>query len=227
MSESLAIFTSSRAKRYGVFLPRWWDALTKLQRQPDQIVIVHHESNLAGLPGSVPKDFQSRLKLVSTTEEDGLEYPNLCVGAAETDWVAFCGLDDQVMPNAYDELLAAKDAEIMVGNIVLSSGEQARSFWDIEKLKTQNTLPCHSPFRKSLWERVGGWPHVYWADWGFWMKCAMANATTFQANNFQVRFDLGETHETESGLLLDPHKRQAADEEIQAFAREIGFVHDP
>jgi len=224
--ESFALFTQSRAERYGVFLPRWWKAISRLDRQPDQIVIVHHESNLARVPESVPAEYASRVKLVSTPVEDGNAYGNLCVTAADTDWVAFCGLDDQVLPNGYDELVECGSAEIMVGGIRLSSGSEVRGVWDVEQLKRTNVMVAHSPFRKSLWERVGRGPEIYWSDWGFWAKCAMAEATTFRAQNVQVLFDLGESHETESGVLLPQQKRLEATEEFFVFAREIGFVDD-
>jgi hypothetical protein len=223
MSESLALFTSSRAARYGVFLPRWWNAISKLERQPDQIVIVCHSSNLARVPESVPVEYESRVKVVFSDSEVALDYPNLCVGSTDTDWVAFCGLDDQVLPNAYDEITNC-EAEILVGNIRLSDGSDFKGSWDLNRLRVENPLPALSPFRKSLWERVGGWPHVYWADWGFWMKCAMADATAVQSTKLQALFDLGEQHETESGRLLSAETRDLADIEIRAFAKEIGFA---
>jgi hypothetical protein len=222
--ESLAIFTSSRAERYGVFFPRWWQAISELERQPDQIVIAYHESNLAKVPESVPKEYASRVKLVVNDSEDGLIYGNLALEAADTDWVAFCGLDDQVLPNAYDELELCSDAEILIANLKLSDGSNSFGSWDTQRMKHQNPMAFLSPFRKSLWERVGGLPRIYWVDWGFWMKCAMAGATTYQSQNFQALFDLGADHETESGLLLPSQIRSAANDELNAFAKEIGFL---
>jgi hypothetical protein len=221
--ESLAIFTISRAERYGVFFPRWWQAISELERQPDQIVIAYHESNLAKVPESVPKEYASRVKLVVSNSENGLDYPNLGIDSADTDWVAFCGLDDQVLPNAYDELGLCSDAEILVANLQLSDGSKSFGSWDVQRMKQQNPMAFLSPFRKSLWERVGGMPKIYWSDWGFWMKAAMAGATTYQSQNFQALFDLGADHETESGLLLSSQKRTDADKELMAFAKEIGF----
>jgi hypothetical protein len=223
--ESLAIFTSSRAERYGVFIPRWWQAISQLERQPDQIVIAYHESNLCKVPDSVPKEYASRTKLVVSDSEDGLIYGNLAVEAAETDWVAFCGLDDQVLPNAYDEIALCKDAQILVANLNLSDGSKSMGSWDLQRMKYQNPMAAHSPYRKSLWESVGGIPAIYWGDWGLWMRFAMAGANTYQSQNFQVLFDLGNTHETESGPLLDHSLRMAADEELMAFAKEIGFLN--
>ena len=222
--ESLAIFTSSRAERYGVFFPRWWQAISELERQPDQIVIAYHESNLAKVPESVPKEYASRTKLVISKSENGRDYPNLCVESADTDWVAFCGLDDQVLPNAYDEIELCGDVEILIANLKLSDGSNSFGSWDTQRMKHQNPVPCHSPFRKSLWMRVGGRPKIHWEDWGFWMKAAMAGATTYQSQNFQALFDLGADHETESGLLLPSQIRSAANDELNAFAKEIGFL---
>jgi hypothetical protein len=222
--ESLAIFTSSRAERYGVFFPRWWQAISELSRQPDQVVITYHESNLAKVPESVPKEYKNRVKLVVCESEAGSVYPNLSVESCDTDWVAFCGLDDQVLPNAYDEIDNCRDSEILVSNLKLSDGSNFFGSWDIQRMKTENCVPCHSPFRKSLWERVGGRPYIYWEDWGFWMKCAMADAKTHQSQNFQVLFDLGTSHETESGPLLPNEIRSAANDEIKAFGKKIGFL---
>jgi hypothetical protein len=222
--ESLAIFTSSRAERYGVFFPRWWQAISELERQPDQIVIAYHESNLAKVPESVPKEYASRVKLVVSNSENGLDYPNLGIDSADTDWVAFCGLDDQVLPNAYDELGLCSDAEILVANLQLSDGSKSFGSWDVQRMKHQNPMAFLSPFRKSLWARVGGIPKIYWSDWGFWMKAAMAGATTYQSQNLQALFDLGADHETESGLLLPSQIRSAANDELTAFAKEIGFL---
>lgn len=222
--ESLAIFTSSRAEHYGVFFPRWWQAISELERQPDQIVIAYHESNLAKVPESVPKEYASRVKLVVSDSEDGLIYGNLAVEAADTDWVAFCGLDDQVLPNAYDELELCSDVEILVANLKLSNGSKSYGSWDTQRMKHQNPMAALSPYRKSLWQRVGGIPEIYWGDWAFWMKCAMAGATAYQSQNFQALFDIGADHETESGLLLPTQKRSEADNELMAFAKEIGFL---
>jgi hypothetical protein len=222
--ESLAIFTSSRAERYGVFIPRWWQAITELERQPDQIVIAYHESNLCKVPESVPKEYASRTKLVVSDSEDGLIYGNLAVDAAETDWLAFCGLDDQVLPNAYDELELCSEAEILVANLKLSNGSDSFGSWDTQRMRHENPMAALSPFRKSLWQRVGGMPQIYWGDWGFWMKSAIAGATTYQSQNFQALFDLGANHETESGLLLTSQKRSEADKELRAFAKDIGFI---
>jgi hypothetical protein len=221
---TLAVHTSSHAERYGVFIPRYWQAMRGLNRQPDQIVILHHSSNLTRFPESVPKEYRSRVKVVETDKEHGAATVNLNIAAVDTDWVAFCGLDDQLFPEAYDEIAGVGDAEILVGNVRMSNGVEFRGVWDPESLKTRNTLTALSPYRKALWERVGGWPNIRWNDWGFWIKCAMAGVQTCQSTNFQALFDVGETHLTDSGRMLDENIRQAGERELRQFAIEVGFI---
>ena len=224
MSETLAIHTSSHAERYGVFIPRYWEAVKGLNRQPDQIVIVYHESNLTRFPESVPAEYRSRVTVVETSKPHNGGVANMSAEVADTDWVAFCGLDDQLLPEAYDELDSVGGAEILVGNLRMSDGSNFHGVWNPDLLRAQNTLPALSPYRKALWERVGGWPDIYWGDWGFWIKCAVAGVETFQGHNFQALFDMGENHETDSGRLLAHDRKREADEELKAFAREIGFL---
>jgi hypothetical protein len=224
MADTLAIHTSSHAAHYGVFIPRYWDAIKRLNRQPDQIVILYHESNLTGFADSVPAQYRSRVKLIETDKEHGAETVNIAIEAADTEWVAFCGLDDQVLPEAYDELEHIVDAEILVGNVKMSNGSDFVGVWDTELLKSRNTLTALSPYRKALWERVGGWPDIRWNDWGFWIKCAMAGVQTVQSANFQALFDVGQTHLTDSGHMLSEDIRRAGEIELQQFAKKIGFI---
>jgi hypothetical protein len=224
VKETLAIYTSSHAERYGVFIPRYWEAVKRLNRQPDQIVILYHESNLTRFPESVPAEYLSRVKLVETKKEHNAETVNMMIGAADTDWVAFCGLDDQVFPEAYDELADVGSAEILVGNVKMSNGSDFIGVWDIELMKKRNPLTALSPYRKNLWERVGGCPNIRWSDWGFWIKCAMAGVETVKSANFQALFDVGQTHLTDSGHMLSEHIRQAGERELQQFAKELGFL---
>jgi hypothetical protein len=226
VTETLAIYTGSQAERYGVFIPRYWEAIKRLNRQPDQIVILYHQSNLTGFADSVPLEYLSRVKLIETEKEYSTETVNMMIGAADTDWVAFCGLDDQVFPEAYDEISHLGEAEILVGNVKMSHGSDFIGVWDLDLMKRRNPLTALSPHRKTLWERVGGCPDIGWSDWGFWIKCAMADAQTVKSQNFQALFDVGQTHLTMSGHSMSEDIRQANERELQRFAREIGFVHD-
>jgi hypothetical protein len=219
-----AIHTSSHAARYARFIPDYWAGIESLERQPDQIVLLIHEDDEAGLADSIPARYKSIVRIEWTRLPHSSRMINEQIRLIEADWVCFCGLDDVALPSAYNELDGLENVEILVGNLQLSSGGEIRGQWNPDELKRHNTLPNHSPYRKSLWDRVGGWPEIYWADWGFWMKCAMAGATVERSTNFQARFHTGELVETDSGPLLDPAVRAAANQEILDFGRSIGFL---
>lgn len=63
-------------------------------------------------------------------------------------------------------------------------GEQDNIYLPKEKLtledfKEQNHMCVSSPFRKSLWEKVGGFDEMLtgYEDWEFWIRCLRAGAT--------------------------------------------------
>ena len=41
-------------------------------------------------------------------------------------------------------------------------------------------------FTKDFWGRVGGYPDVYWSDWGFWWKCHVHGARWYKPAGVQV-----------------------------------------
>ncbi|NBW21800.1 MAG: hypothetical protein EBR82_78985, partial [Caulobacteraceae bacterium] len=41
-------------------------------------------------------------------------------------------------------------------------------------------------FTKDIFKRVGGYPDVYWSDWGFWWKCWVHGARWFKPAGVQV-----------------------------------------
>ena len=49
----------------------------------------------------------------------------------------------------------------------------------LEDFKEQNHMCVSSPFRKSLWEKVGGFDEMLtgYEDWEFWIRCLRAGAT--------------------------------------------------
>jgi hypothetical protein len=86
------------------------------------------------------------------------------------------------------------------------------------------TLPGAAPFRRSLFDRVGGFrPDIYSSDWAFYIDAAAAGVKTYQASTLRIIFDEGNAHDTRSGVRLDADTRRMADEQIAALARELGM----
>lgn len=213
--------------RFLDFLPRYWASLIDCSTVIDQVVIAHAKGHEARLIQSLPKrpGFDIQLVALESTEY-GADCHNQGIDRLETDWVMFLGLDDQILKGGLDDLGAANEsgADILVGGIEISDGNRWMGEWNPTRLRVENTLAAHSPYRKSLWEKVGGVPSIKWIDWGFWALAVMASATAFKTDKCQALLDIGDTHETESGKSVTPEARQRYDQEFFEFARSIGFL---
>lgn len=221
MSVGVSLFTIAEGAAYAPFVPRWWAAVQEMDPQPAEIILVIGSEDHAGVRDQIPRDAQ--IRFVELDEPFSNRYFTVGCESVTQEWAGFCGIDDQMLPRAYADIPEANEAgaDILVGSILLSTGQVWQGSWDPQALLRHNTLPAHSPFRKSLWEKVGGFPDIRWSDWGFWLKCAAHNASTFQSRDLLAIFDVGQDHETMSGVSLDPQIRAAADRELLDFARSL------
>ena len=218
---SISLITIAEGEAYKSFVPRWWESVIRMDPMPDSIIIVIGAEDRAGVLDVITEDVP--VCVVSLDEPFSNAYFTAGFSAADTDWVGFCGIDDQMLPRAYADIPEATllGAEIIPGTIVLSNGQVWRGTWNVEALQRHNTLPAHSPVTKELWERVGGFPDIRWSDWGFWLKCAKENPAIYQATEPLAIFDIGDGRETMSGVTLDPAIRARADAELHAFRESL------
>ncbi len=219
---TVTVFTIAESAAYAHFIPRWWNAILLMNPRPTQIVITHHYEDHAQVITSVPTGYDIPTKFVPLSSEFGVEYFNAAVMEATSEWVAYCGIDDQMTPHALADLNRAQEigANVAVANLLMSNGNKWTGSWNPEALKQFNTLPAHSPYKRSLWEQVGGYPDVRWSDWGFWLRAA-PHVIPYHSQFITAIFDIGETHETMSGINLDDDIRQRADEEIRELIQAM------
>ena len=213
----VSLYTVAEGEDYAPFVKGWWESVQTVVPMPDEIVVVIGKDDHANARPIMDND--ERVTLIELDEPFSNNFFTAGVEACTGDWISFCGIDDRMLPLAYNELSIAdhQGAEIMVGTIVLSNGATWRGIWDPTALQHHNTLPAHSPFRKSLYDRVGGFPDIRWSDWGFWLKCARAGVNVHHSSQPIAIFDIGEGRETMSGVGLADDKRRAADKELQDF----------
>jgi len=146
---------------------------------------------------------------------------NAAIDAADTDWVLFCGLDDEMLPDALTEIPEAEadGAEVLASGVRFSSGGTWMGRWEPHRLRSAPTLPAHSPIRKSAWSRVGGFDEMHYHDWGLWLKFAKHNVRAFQGTKPTVVFHAGENHETRSGARFANHEE--AKREVLNYADSL------
>lgn len=209
------------------FVDGWWDAVEQMTRKPDQIVIAYENPDLAGLSESWRHiDGVSILGIV--LEPGGFtDYWNQAMRACSGDWIAPCCIDDRFLPDALTEIEAADEAgaELLVDAIRWKyRGDEWRGYWDPVAIGRVLTLPGAAPFKRSLFDRVGGFKaDIYSSDWAFYMDAAAAGVKTYQASTVRIVFDEGNAHSTRSGVRLDADTRRQADEQMVEYARALGL----
>jgi glycosyltransferase involved in cell wall biosynthesis len=108
---------------------------------------------------------------------------NTGISASRYDYVIPLDADDFLFPRSIRTLIhfVSEYYDIFYG-FMTSSGKVCHPYTrDITKdiLLEKNPIFCSSIFRKSIWEKVGGYkvragPH--YEDWNFWCKCFIAGA---------------------------------------------------
>ena len=200
------------------FVPRWWSAVEAMRPLPDQVVIACREPDYSGIE-QVPASLQSRTSIITAKATHLNELYDVAIAACDTKWVAWCGLDDIMMPDAFADIsdADAAGAELLVGRVRWVSGGEWAGSWEPDRLGDYNTLPACSPHTKQLWADVGGYPVVYFADWAFWAKVARRGVRFMHATRPQMLFDDGATRQTLSGRLANQSVKDRAAAEYRAF----------
>lgn len=108
---------------------------------------------------------------------------NTGINLAATEWILPLDADDELIPGAVAGLLAVEDeADVIYGNLVYRQDRTVlRPNRDIrpEHFLSGNQLAGCSLYRKSFWEKVGGYDEErreYFEDWLYWGKLAKAGA---------------------------------------------------
>lgn len=208
---------------YSRFVGRWWAAVERMRPGPSEVVVVHTDPEPLGLLAAAPAGLAVRS--VPIPASPAVDFWNAGVEAASQPWVSTIGVDDCYRPDAL-ELLAKADkagAEIMVWHHYELGSHVWHTSWNPKVLKRCNTVQGASPFRRDLWQRVGGFPRVAWSDWGFWLRCSKAGAKVAHSQRVGVDFDPGVGHSTFSGRSLQESDRVARDEEIASLVKELGL----
>lgn len=166
---------------------RWIESIHKLNRQPDEIVLVLWDEiilddlNLNGI------------KVVAWSGDFAYsDMMNLAVQNCDTDWIAWIGVDDRYRPHALDKIDDCK-ADVLALGFEYDTGQ----IWSPTKTTPEeilsmhaNMIPCGSPFRKWLWEQIPFDQSIApFDDWVFWLGTALSNATYDATLNLDVDYE--------------------------------------
>lgn len=108
---------------------------------------------------------------------------NTGISASKYDYVIPLDADDFLFPRSIRTLLHfSSDYHDIFYGFMTSSGRVCHPYYkEITKeiLLKQNPIFCSSLFRKSIWDKVGGYKVIngpHYEDWNFWCKCFIAGA---------------------------------------------------
>jgi glycosyltransferase involved in cell wall biosynthesis len=138
--------------------------------------------------------FPGKIRVTRPPEHRGM-FPNWNwgVGQATTEWVSIMGSDDQALPNFTSTIregaakspnvaLIGADWHFMDGEDKLLSSEKVLSLPELlpppknfyGQLFANRVHPAAHAFRRTVWEKSGGFPEEIklWGDWAFWLAAA-------------------------------------------------------
>jgi hypothetical protein len=213
-------------ERYRQFLPRWWDSLRNLERQPDQVVFITNAASFDALHSMKPSEYGAPIKIVVLDEGRTInEYWDLAFRECQMEWIAALSMDDVFLPEALNDIDRADDegCELIADGCRFSDQSRIwKGYWNPEEMFSTMTMPGVAPMKKAMFERVGGIPtEIHWWDWAFYIVCAKAGVKVFQSDLIRMVFDEGYRHKTQSGEQLEPSVRAFANEQIRDFANKV------
>jgi len=158
----------------------WWDSIQALNPAANDVVVAYHPDDDCGA-----QDLPCRLVKCETRTPGAML--NAAIATVKEGWIAGCAMDDRFYPNAFT-CLPEDDFDVVANTLrFMSNGGVNPSA--PERFATHpmvNHVMGTSWFTKEIWERVGGYPSVYWSDWGFWWKCHVHGARWYKPAGVQV-----------------------------------------
>jgi hypothetical protein len=170
MKADVSIICVAYGTKFKNYVEGWWNSIEKLEIKPSEVIMVHDprdDNGVSNLP----------VKLIESTERDLTKMLNLGFNSAESHWIGVLSLDDRYYPDALNDLELAKPNFDVVGvnALSMSTGKFLRS--NLSNVQSGNNHMLGSSFfTREIYYRVGGWPEIFWSDWGFWWRCYQANA---------------------------------------------------
>jgi hypothetical protein len=165
----------------------WIHSIHQLNRKPDEVVLVlwtgidRTDLNLDGI------------KVVDWDSDFAYsDMMNLAVQNCDTDWIAWIGVDDRYRTHALD-LIDNCAADVLALGFQYDTGQiwtPAKTNADEILSMRANMIPCGSPFRKWLWEKIPFDQSIApFDDWVFWLGTALSKATYDSTLDIDVDYE--------------------------------------
>ena len=219
---TLTVVTACWGEDYAQFIPRWWQGIKSLKRQPDEIILGINPGDPTGLSSSIPDGYKA--KVVVLPEGSPSEKWDYAIKQASSKWWCYMAIDDEAMPDAFDEIDGADDecAELLVDSIIArQSGYHARGHWDLSNIAFALPVPGWMPITLDLYKRIGVKHEFKFVDWVFQIDAAKSGVKVYHAKTTRMLWDEGVERMTISSDLNT--YKEAEMEKVKNYAKAQGF----
>jgi hypothetical protein len=211
---------------YGQFINRWWNGVKNLNRQPDSLVVAFDKANSELVLNSIPDKYKKITKTIELVG-DFSDFMLAIQTNQDTDWISLCGVDDEYLPGAFDELENAHNLgfDIYIDKLQLRHDNSIlEGQWLPEEIPYRMTCPGGAPIKRELFNKTGG--HTKGAifdDWELYIRCVKAGAKAYHSNTVRIIYDLGYERQTTSGVNRPSENDVIGKEHIARVRKELGW----
>jgi hypothetical protein len=184
------------------FVSSWWSAVEKMNPLPDEIIICASEGNTCKIL-DIPRFAKNRTTIIYINSNAPMSsHLNAAVENCNGKWISWIGIDDLPLEGLFSSITGAekKKCEIILSGIKTSSGKTIFSNWDRLVPSNNNTVMGNTVCTKDLWKRAGGYPNIYFNDWGFWLRCYSLKPKIHETRDLTMLFSDSEDYARRSGL---------------------------
>jgi len=220
----LAIWGSGYAR----FLPRWWEGVQSLKRQPNEVVIITDLDNYDAALNSVPEGYSALIEVLDGREY--CDYWNKAIETCKSDWVAICNVDDRFLEDALSDI---DDADRAGCNLITDSiqdlvgGEIHKSKWNGRDVGHTWEMVGAEPMKRDLFIRAGGFePGHRFADWALAMKAYLVGVNAYDTDTVRILYDRGLNRKTMSSQLNPPGVLMEGYQAIAKLSIKLGFTQE-
>lgn len=173
---SIGLITVAYGPAYRRFLPRWGEAVSRLNTPPDQITVVTDNPvdvldhlNVVNMPIAV-------IRARGEHKHHPQVYANQAVEDTDTDWICKMDVDDVIKPHAFDRLHNTP-CDVWMFGISYQGRELHPPAINAQTIlaSPHNLVFSGSPYRKWL-SQGAKYRDMIYEDWMFWIDCAKQNA---------------------------------------------------
>lgn len=223
MGNSVSVVVPVWGTRYQPFIARWWESLRQVNRKPDEIVLVAEKGDRSGLLSSIPDWCEIPISAKQTEHEHYQQWWTEAVHTASKDWIVQMPIDDQFAPTALDSIDDA-EGEFVVDRVEFLTGGEWPAAWSLPPRNRRFAPAGVSPFKRTLlpiWDEIP--EDCHWNDYVWYLLLAKHEVKPHITNNLRMIHDLGNNHETMSGLNMNPETRVKADNQLARIRAELGL----